>query len=182
MAFNSLFDYADYFAVNLSSPNTPNLRELQEKDSLEKILSELVHLNKSKIKPKPILLKIAPDLNNQQLDDILEIVQKTQIDGIIATNTTISRKAVSADEIKLSKIGQGGLSGKPLTEKSTEIIRYLSKKSEGKIPIVASGGIMSADDAAEKISAGASLVQIYTGFIYEGPALIKEISKKLISG
>jgi len=180
-AFDALFDYVDYFAVNLSSPNTPNLRELQEKDSLQIILAELVKLNNSKENAKPVLLKIAPDLSTEQLDDILEIVEKTKIDGIIATNTTISREGISADESKLTKIGQGGLSGKPLSNKSTEIIRYLSKKSEAQIPIIASGGIMTAEDAAEKISAGANLVQIYTGFIYEGPALVRKINKKLNS-
>ena len=180
-AFDALFDYVDYFAVNLSSPNTPNLRELQEKNSLETILSELMKLNRNKKNAKPVLLKIAPDLSTEQLDDILEIVKKTKIDGIIATNTTTSREGVSADESKLDRIGQGGLSGKPLTGKSTEIIQYLSKKSGGQIPIIASGGIMTAEDAAEKISAGASLVQIYTGFIYEGPALIRKINKKLNS-
>ncbi|MEA2042458.1 MAG: quinone-dependent dihydroorotate dehydrogenase [Bacteroidota bacterium] len=177
--FNALFDYVDYFAINLSSPNTPNLRELQEKDALKKILSSLVNLNNHKAKRKPLLLKIAPDLSEEQLDDIISIVTDLKIDGIIAVNTTISRNNLSLPNIKIEAIGAGGLSGMPLRERSTEIIRYITKKTQGEIPIIASGGIMSAEDAKEKIDAGASLIQLYTGFIYEGPALIKKIVKAL---
>ncbi len=175
LCFNALYDMVDYFAVNLSSPNTPNLRELQEKKALEKILSELIKANKAKPKPKPILLKIAPDLTNGQLDDIIETVTKLKIDGIIATNTTIKRENISIGEKEIETLGAGGLSGKPLTERSTEIIKYLSKNTNGQIPIIASGGVMTPQDAATKLKAGASLVQVYTGFIYEGPGLIKKI-------
>ncbi|MFN8296300.1 MAG: quinone-dependent dihydroorotate dehydrogenase [Chitinophagales bacterium] len=178
--FNELYDVVDYFVVNVSSPNTPNLRALQEKEPLKKILFHLQEINQSKIKPKPILLKIAPDLTNEQLDDIIEIVFDTKLAGIVATNTTIARENLITQKTKVEAIGAGGLSGKPLTKKSTEIIKYLHKKSEGKIPIVAVGGIMNADDAIEKLNAGASLVQLYTGFIYEGPALIKEINQRIL--
>lgn len=179
--FNELYDVVDYFVVNVSSPNTPNLRALQEKEPLKKILFQLQEINQQKIKPKPILLKIAPDLTNEQLDDIIEIVFDTNLAGIVATNTTISRENLSVEKEKIDAIGNGGLSGKPLTKKSTEIIKYIAEKSEHKIPIIAVGGIMTADDAIEKLKAGASLVQLYTGFIYEGPDLIKEINKKIRS-
>ncbi len=177
--FSALYDYVDYFAVNLSSPNTPNLRELQEKDALEKILSNLITMNKSMPVAKPILLKIAPDLTNEQLDDIIEIVTKLNIDGIIATNTTITRDGISLSKSEIEDIGAGGLSGKPLTKKSTEIIKYISDKTNKKIPIIASGGVMTPKDAEEKLNAGASLVQVYSGFIYEGPGLIKKIVNHL---
>ncbi len=178
--FEALYDVVDYFAVNVSSPNTPGLRALQEKEPLTKLLSALKEANRQKFKEKPILLKIAPDLTNEQLDDIVEIVQTTGIDGVIATNTTISRENLLTPQSELESIGAGGLSGKPLTKRSTEVIRYLYQKSGGSFPIVGVGGIHSAADAMEKIAAGASLVQIYTGFIYEGPKLIKEINKKII--
>lgn len=177
--YNSLYDTVDYFAVNLSSPNTPGLRELQGKDALEKILTKLIELNKSKKSPKPLLLKIAPDLSKSQLDDIAEIVSTLELDGIIATNTTVGREHISISQKEIEAIGAGGLSGRPLTKRSTEIIRYLSQKTEGKIPIIASGGVMTPEDALEKLEAGASLVQVYTGFIYEGPALIKKIVKHI---
>ena len=179
--FNELYDAVDYFVVNVSSPNTPNLRELQEKEPLKRLLFSLQDLNQQKIKPKPILLKIAPDLTNEQLDDIIEIVFETKLDGVVATNTTISRENLSAEKTKVEAIGAGGLSGKPLTKKSTEIIKYIAEKSNHKIPIIAVGGIMNADDAIEKLNAGASLVQLYTGFIYEGPSLVKEINKRLLN-
>lgn len=179
--FNELYDVVDYFVVNVSSPNTPNLRELQEKEPLKKLLFSLHELNQTKIKQKPILLKIAPDLTNEQLDDIIEIVFETKLDGVVATNTTISRENLSADKNRIVQIGAGGLSGKPLTKKSTAIIKYIAEKSQHKIPIIAVGGIMHADDAIEKLNAGASLVQLYTGFIYEGPRLIKEINQRLLS-
>ncbi|MES2797175.1 MAG: quinone-dependent dihydroorotate dehydrogenase [Bacteroidota bacterium] len=178
--FEGLFPYVDYFVVNVSSPNTPNLRDLQEKEPLTKLLNDLQKLNKGYKVPKPILLKIAPDLTESQLDDIVEIVATTQIAGIIATNTTISRANLLTSEEEINKIGAGGLSGKPLNSRSTEVINYLSKKSNKKIPIIAAGGIFNAKDAEEKLSAGASLVQVYTGFIYEGPSIAKNICRGLL--
>lgn len=177
--FDTLYDVVDYFVVNVSSPNTPNLRALQEKEPLKELLFALQNQNKCKPKRKPILLKIAPDLTNEQLDDIVEIIFDTKLDGIVATNTTISRDNLLTEKNKIDAIGNGGLSGKPLTKKSTEIIKYIAEKSQHKIPIIAVGGIMSADDAIDKLNAGASLVQLYTGFIYEGPSLIKEINEKI---
>ena len=176
--FDALFDVVDYFVVNVSSPNTPGLRELQEKGPLKNILNTLQQRNKKNEKSKPILLKIAPDLSNAQLDDIVEIVVETGIAGVIATNTTLSRQDLASAEYLTSE--SGGLSGKPLTSRSTEVIRYLSEKSGKAFPIIGVGGIHSAKDALEKIDAGASLVQVYTGFIYEGPGLIKEINKGLL--
>lgn len=178
--FEALFDHVDYFAVNVSSPNTPNLRALQDKEPLAKLLNRLKKLNSQKSNPKPILLKIAPDLTNEQLDDIIDIVKETKIDGLIATNTTISREGLHTEDSKLKTIGAGGLSGKPLTKRSTEVVRYLSTKSNKAFPIIAVGGIHTAEDAIEKLNAGASLVQIYTGFIYEGPGIAKRINKKLL--
>ncbi len=180
IAFRSLFPYVDYFAVNISSPNTPNLRELQEKEPLKKLLNTLKSINLEMPTQKPILLKIAPDLSNEQLDDIIEIVLETGTSGIIASNTTISRENLSYTENEIEKIGAGGLSGKPLTKRSTEIIKYIVQKTNSSIPVIGVGGIMSPEDAMEKIEAGASLVQLYTGFIYEGPGLIKKIKQKII--
>lgn len=176
ICFEKLFDYVQYFVVNVSSPNTPNLRELQEKEPLTKLLVELQTLNLSKPKAKPILLKIAPDLTDGQLLDIIEIVKESGIAGVIATNTTISRDGLSSE----NKNETGGLSGKPLTKKSTEIIRFLSENSQKAFPIIGVGGIHSAEDAIEKLEAGASLVQLYTGFIYEGPELIRKINLKIL--
>lgn len=178
--FNVLFDVVDYFVVNVSSPNTPNLRDLQEKEPLTKLLNTLQDINLKKGKPKPILLKIAPDLTDSQLDDIIDIVKSTKIAGVIATNTTISRGGLTVSKEKVEKIGAGGLSGKPLTKRSTEVIRYLKQKSNNAFPVIGVGGIHSAEDAIEKIQAGADLIQLYTGFIYEGPALIKSINKALV--
>lgn len=178
--FEALFDHVDYFAVNVSSPNTPNLRALQDKEPLAKLLTRIKKLNSLKSNPKPILLKIAPDLTNEQLDDIIDIVKETKIDGVIATNTTISREGLKTEDSRLKTIGAGGLSGKPLTKRSTEVVRYLSTKSNKAFPIIAVGGIHTAEDAIEKLNAGASLVQIYTGFIYEGPGIAKRINKKLL--
>jgi len=178
-SFEKLFPYVDYFVVNVSSPNTPGLRDLQEKEPLTKLLSHLQQLNQAKPQPKPILLKIAPDLTNSQLDDILEIVDTTKIEGIIATNTTIDRKGLQASTTEIEKIGNGGLSGQPLTKRSTEVIRYLSKQSNGRLLIIGVGGIASAEDALEKLEAGASLVQVYTGLIYEGPGLVKRICQAI---
>lgn len=176
ICFEKLFDYVDYFVVNVSSPNTPNLRALQDKEPLTKLLGELQKLNREKPKPKPILLKIAPDLTDEQLLDIIDIVKETQIAGVIATNTTLSRENLKSENQKES----GGLSGKPLTKRSTEVIRFLSEKSGKAFPIIGVGGIHTAEDAMEKLNAGASLVQLYTGFIYEGPDLIRKINKKIL--
>ena len=179
--FEVLFDHVDYFSVNVSSPNTPNLRELQEKEPLKKLLNTLKGINNKKVLPKPILLKIAPDLTIEQLDDIVEIVLETQIDGVIATNTTIARTELKTAKSTLESIGSGGLSGKPLAKRSTEVIRYLSSRSNKAFPIIAAGGVYTAQDAIEKLNAGASLVQVYTGFIYEGPSIVKNINKGLLA-
>jgi dihydroorotate dehydrogenase len=180
LAFNALFDYVDYFVVNVSSPNTPNLRELQEKEPLKQLLQSLKDENNLKSVQKPILLKIAPDLTNEQLDDIIEIVNEVKLDGVIATNTTISRADLKTDSEFVDSIGAGGLSGKPLKERSTDVIKYLAEKSNKSFPIIGVGGIHSAEDAIEKLNAGADLIQLYTGFIYEGPALIKRINKAIL--
>ena len=181
VCFEALFDHVDYFVVNVSSPNTPNLRALQDKEPLSKLLKLLKDKNSEKKDPKPILLKIAPDLTEEQLLDIIDIVSETGIDGVIATNTTISRDDLQTDSSRVSNIGAGGLSGKPLKDRSTEVIRFLSERSGASFPIIGVGGIHSAQDALEKLEAGASLVQLYTGFIYEGPALIKQINKAILS-
>lgn len=177
----ALHPYVDYFVVNVSSPNTPNLRDLQEKEPLKALLSAVKSANDKKEKPKPILLKIAPDLTDGQLDDIIEIVLETEIDGVIATNTTIDRSALKTDKNQVEAIGAGGVSGKVLKNRSTEVIRYLNQKSIGAFPIIGVGGIYSAEDAIEKLQAGASLVQVYSGMIYEGPSLIKRIKKGLLA-
>jgi len=175
--FRELYDYVDYFTVNVSSPNTPNLRELQEKEPLMQLLSRLKAVDKLLQKEKPILLKIAPDLNQEQLDDIIDIVRKTGIAGIVATNTTISRKGLKSENVEA--IGAGGLSGKPVSTRATEVIRYISEQSNHTIPVIAAGGIFTAEDAREKLAAGASLVQVYTGFIYEGPRIVRNICEGL---
>jgi dihydroorotate dehydrogenase len=180
IAFEELFDFVDYFVVNVSSPNTPNLRDLQEKEPLTKILAELQLLNLKMKNQKPILLKIAPDLSNEQLDDIIDIVRETKIAGVIATNTTINRAELKTNVQMVESLGAGGISGKPLTNRSTEVIRYLHEKSDAAFPIIGVGGIHSPEDAIEKLKAGASLIQLYTGFIYEGPSLIKRINKEII--
>ena len=180
ICFEKLFPYVDYFAVNVSSPNTPGLRDLQEKAPLTALLNRLQELNSAKDKRKPILLKIAPDLTNAQLDDIITIVADTKIDGVIATNTTIDRNGLKTDKNKLKAIGNGGLSGKPVKSRSTEVIKYLADTSNKAFPIIGVGGIHSPEDALEKLDAGATLVQLYTGFIYEGPALIKRINKAIL--
>lgn len=179
ICFNKLFDYVDYFVVNVSSPNTPNLRELQEKDQLFKILNTLQELNAAKDKPKPILLKIAPDLNEAQLLDILAVIQESKIAGLIASNTTISRDMLKTPKEKVEAMGAGGLSGKPILEKSNKVLEFLQANNKENIPIIAVGGIHSGEDAKKKIELGAALVQIYTGFIYEGPGLIQDIRRKL---
>jgi dihydroorotate dehydrogenase len=175
--FEALYDVVDYFVVNVSSPNTPNLRALQEKEPLKQLLQTLQDLNAAKPAQKPILLKIAPDLSNDQLDDVIEIVLETKLAGVIATNTTLSREGIQSAH----KEETGGLSGKPLTKRSTEVVAYLHQKSKGQFPIIGVGGIHSGADAVEKLKAGASLVQIYSGFIYEGPGLIKEINQEILA-
>ena len=178
--FEKLFPHVDYFVVNVSSPNTPNLRALQDKEPLTKLLSTLQELNQKQVAPKPLLLKIAPDLTDTQLDDILEIAKHTQLSGVIATNTTISREGLETPRQRIKDIGNGGLSGKPLRERATEVIRYLYEKSNGKLPIIGVGGIASAKDAKEKLDAGAALIQVYSGMVYEGPTLVKRIKKGLV--
>ena len=178
--FEKLHSVVDYFVVNVSSPNTPGLRELQDKGPLLKILNRLKELNNTKEKPKPILLKIAPDLTNEQLDDIVEIVNESKIDGVIATNTTISRENLKTDLNQISEMGAGGLSGLPVKKRSTEVIRYLSQRSKNNWIIIGVGGIHSAKDAIEKLNAGAALVQVYTGFVYEGPELVKKINEEIL--
>lgn len=178
--FETLYPYVDYFVVNVSSPNTPGLRELQEKEPLKKLLSYVKALSNARPKAKPVLLKIAPDLTTSQLDDIVEILQETQTDGIIATNTTISRDGLQTNAETVKQIGAGGLSGKPLTSRSTEVIRYLRQQLGAGYPIIGVGGIMTPADALEKLEAGADLIQLYTGFIYEGPSLIKQINRAIV--
>lgn len=179
--FEVLYPYVDYFVINVSSPNTPGLRELQEKEPLRKLLNDVISLSRKSKQYKPVLLKIAPDLTTTQLDDIVEILKETKTDGIIATNTTISREGLTTAAEVVSAIGNGGLSGAPLTAKSTEVIRHLRVKLGKDFPIIAVGGIMSEHDAIEKLNAGADLVQIYTGFVYEGPALVKRINKAIVA-
>ena len=178
--FEALFPFVHYFVVNVSSPNTPNLRALQDKEPLTKLLGELQVLNNQKTNPKPILLKIAPDLNNDQLDDILSIVEETKIEGIIATNTTISREGLATSESRIKTIGAGGLSGKPVKDRSTEVIRYLYEKSNRQLKIIGVGGISTPQDAIEKLEAGAVLVQVYSGLVYYGPTLIRDINRAIL--
>ena len=179
LCFEALRDVVDYFVINVSSPNTPGLRELQDREPLTQLLRHIKILNNNSPNPKPILLKIAPDLSNSHLDSIIEIVKETKIDGIIATNTTISREELKTSNETLKIIGDGGLSGRPLAKRSTEVIRYLYQNSNRSFPIIGVGGIHSPTDALEKLNAGASLVQLYTGFIYEGPWLVKRIKQEL---
>ncbi len=181
ISFNALYNHVDYFVVNVSSPNTPGLRALQEKESLQKIFSVLQSSNNSRKQVKPVLLKIAPDLTNEQLDDIVTLAEEMQLDGLIVSNTTISRENLTASKTESDKIGAGGLSGLPLQQKSTDVIEYIYKKSSGKIIIIGSGGIFSGKDAERKLNAGASLVQVWTGFVYKGPAIVKKICRYLES-
>lgn len=184
ICFRELFNYVDYFVVNVSSPNTPGLRELQEKDALRKILSHLQTINLTLAgtsqEPKPLLLKIAPDLTQEQIDDVIDLALEIKLDGLVATNTTIDRSGLQSSEQELTAIGAGGLSGKPLTQKSTAIVQYIAQKTNGQVPIIASGGIFTGADAKAKLEAGASLVQVWTGFIYEGPGIVQQICKKLV--
>jgi dihydroorotate dehydrogenase len=186
ICFIELFEYVDYFVVNVSSPNTPGLRELQEKDSLRKILSHLQTLRAERLKlksgsviEKPILLKIAPDLTQSQLDDVIDLAKEIQLDGLVASNTTISREGLITDAAIVTAIGAGGLSGLPVKQRSTEIVQYITQKTNGELPVIASGGIFTAADANEKLQAGAAFVQVWTGFIYEGPAIAKKICNGL---
>lgn len=179
ICFKELHPYVDYFVVNVSSPNTPGLRELQEKESLRKILTYLQKINAVQTKPKPLLLKISPDLTQEQIDDIIDLALEIKLDGLVATNTTIRREQLQTTNHKLQTIGNGGLSGLPLRQRSTEIVKYIFDRTKGQIPIIASGGIFTGSDAKEKIDAGASLVQVWTGFIYEGPKIVKRICKSL---
>ncbi len=179
--FEVLYPVVDFFVVNVSSPNTPNLRALQEKVPLTELLMRLKKLNATKPKQRPILLKIAPDLTDGQLDDIIDIVKSTGIDGVVATNTTISRENLQTPNAEIKIMGAGGLSGKPLTKRATEVIRYLSEKSGKAFPIMGVGGIHTAEDAMEKLNAGACLVQLYTGFIYEGPGIAKKINNAILA-
>ena len=181
ICFKKLYDHVDYFVVNLSSPNTPGLRSLQEKKPLRKILNTLIEHRKTQSVSRPILLKIAPDLTDEQLHDVIEIVEELKIEGIIATNTTIARSPLSSNQSEIDHIGAGGLSGVPLNTKSTTIIKKIHKTTSGSLPIVGVGGIHSTQSAEEKIHAGAILIQIYSGLIYEGPFLIKKIKKHLSS-
>jgi len=179
--FNVLHDYVDYFVLNVSCPNVSNFTKLQDVAFLETLIPKLKEINSEKTKPKPILIKISPDLSTDQLDETIKLVLDQNLDGIIATNTTTNREKLKTSSSKLKKIGNGGLSGMPLADKSTEIIRYISEKTNKKIPIIGVGGIMNENDAIEKLDAGASLIQLYTGFIYSGPYLIKKINKLIIA-
>jgi dihydroorotate dehydrogenase len=180
ICFRKLHDYVDYFVVNVSSPNTPGLRELQEKESLRKILTHLQEINFSLSSVKPILLKIAPDLSNAQLNDVIALALEIKLDGLVASNTTLDRTKLSdAGKIRAGEAGAGGVSGKPVQQRSTEMVRIIHEQTNGKIPVIASGGVFTASDAKEKFEAGAALVQVWTGFIYEGPAIVKNICKEL---
>ncbi|RPD46440.1 quinone-dependent dihydroorotate dehydrogenase [Hymenobacter sediminis] len=175
----ALHEVVDYFVVNVSSPNTPNLRQLQEREPLIALLQQVQERNQTLPTPRPLLLKIAPDLTDSQLDDILLIAREAELSGLVATNTTISRAGLTTPEAQVNALGAGGLSGRPLRQRATEVIRYLSRQSRGQMPIIGVGGIHSAQDAQEKLAAGAALVQLYSGFIYEGPALVKQINRTL---
>lgn len=179
-AFEALAEVVDYFVVNVSSPNTPGLRELQDKKPLISLLQQVQARNLLRPTPRPLLLKIAPDLTDAQLDDILEIARETQLSGLVATNTTISRDGLTTPTPTVAGYGAGGLSGRPLRARATEVIAYLHQKSQGALPIIGAGGIHSAQDALEKLAAGATLVQLYTGFIYEGPGLVSQINRALV--
>lgn len=178
ICFNELHEVVDYFVVNVSSPNTPGLRDLQQKNALKKILTHLQFINKTKKVQKPLLLKISPDLNQNDLDDIVNLAMEIKLDGIVAANTTITRKNLITPRKEIEQIGDGGLSGKPLNEESTRITHYIYQKTNGTIPIISSGGIFSAQDANEKLESGAELIQVWTGFIYEGPGIVRKILSK----
>lgn len=179
--FHQLYPVVDYFTINVSSPNTPDLRALQDKEPLRHLLEHIEELNRQKPKKKPVFLKIAPDLNDDQLNDIIEIIINTGISGVIATNTTISREGLLTSESEIRDIGGGGLSGAPVKDRSTEVIQYISQRSKGRFAIIGVGGILTAEDAIEKLEAGAELVQIYTGLIYSGPGLVRSINRALLN-
>ena len=178
ICFEKLYPYVNYFAINVSSPNTEKLRDLQQRDLLKNLLEAIQKKNKSYSFPKPVLLKIAPDLSQDQLIDVIEVIRETSIDGIIATNTTLSRDNLSSSKDLVNQ--KGGLSGRPISEKSTNVIKFLHEKSNGSIPIIGVGGIMNPDDAIEKIKAGATLIQLYSGFVYSGPSIVKKINNAII--
>ncbi len=178
--FNALFKYVDYFVLNVSSPNTPQLRELQRKDKLEVLISSIQSINNAKSKPKPILIKISPDLDFSDLDEVIVLIKKYKISGVVATNSTNKREGLKTNSNKLKNIGLGGLTGYPIKDMSTRMIKYIYQKSSGSIPIIAVGGIMTPEDAIEKIEAGASLIQLYTGFVYKGPLLVKDINEAIL--
>jgi dihydroorotate dehydrogenase len=178
--FNILHEFVDYFVVNVSSPNTPGLRDLQQKDSLKKILTHLQRLNNEKDNQRPLLLKISPDLTKDELDDIIDLVMEIKLDGLVAANTTIRRENLITSIDEIEQAGTGGLSGKPLNNGSTLMTKYIIEKTEGSVPVISSGGIFSGEDAKEKFDAGASLVQVWTGFIYEGPSIVENICKSLV--
>ena len=180
ICFRALHPFVDFFVVNVSSPNTPGLRELQEKESLRKILTHLQAMNKGFAAQKPILLKIAPDLIAGQIDDVVLLAQEIELDGLVATNTTISREGLQTPNAELQAIGAGGLSGVPVKNRSTEVLQYIQQQTGGKIPVIGSGGIYNGKDVEEKIAAGASLVEVWTGFIYEGPMIVKRICRNLL--
>ena len=179
--FQELYEVADYFAVNVSCPNISDLSHLQDRDQLEGILSRLGSIRSKKAIRKPVLVKISPDLNNDQIDDVIDLIIQYEMDGIIATNTTITREGLTSEPDRVAMIGRGGLSGSPIRDRSTEIIRYIHKKTGGKLPIIGVGGIMSPEDAMDKLDAGASLIQIYTGFVYEGPSIVRKINKAILN-
>lgn len=179
ICFNALHEQVDYFVVNVSSPNTPGLRELQEKESLRKILTQLQLQNAAFEIKKPILLKIAPDLTLAQIDDVIDLAMEINLDGLVACNTTLSREPLTTENSLVTAMGAGGLSGLPLKQRSTEIIQYIHQKTKGQLPVIASGGIFTGEDAKEKLAAGATLVQVWTGFVYEGPGIVKNICKKM---
>lgn len=178
--FVALHDYVDYFVVNVSSPNTPGLRDLQQKDPLQKILTHLQALNNSNKIQRPLLLKISPDLSVEELDDVISLAIEIKLDGLVACNTTIGREKLNTHAKELTQIGMGGLSGKPLNEKSAGITKYIVEKTAKKIPVITSGGIFTGEDAVEKFENGASLIQVWTGFIYEGPGIVKNICKSIL--
>lgn len=179
ICFRALHLYVDFFVVNVSSPNTPGLRELQEKESLRKILTHLQKMNKAFDTQRPILLKIAPDLTAEQIDDVIDLATEIKLDGLVATNTTVSRGGLLTPASEVGSIGAGGLSGKPVQGQSNDVLRYIHQQTNGRIPVIGSGGIFTAEDAKEKFAAGAALVEVWTGFIYEGPGLVKKIGKAL---
>jgi len=177
--FETLHKYVDYFVLNVSCPNVSNFTKLQDVEFLKKLVPQLKKINSTKTKKKPILIKISPDLNRDQLDETIDLILSENLDGIIATNTTTTRENLKTNKSRIEEIGNGGLSGEPLKNKSTEVIRYISKKTNGNLPIIGVGGIMNPKDALDKIEAGADLIQLYTGFIYEGPSIVKKINQYL---